>query len=82
MMLKDANSKEVIDEVKAISEDAIIKSEGKYYLLVLKNKSDENFIFEKTEVKVGQTINGYTEILNKESFNDILTKGAYYINVE
>ncbi len=67
---------------KAISEDAIIKADGKFYLLVLKNKTNENFIFEKTEVEIGQTINGYTEILNKESFNDILTKGAYYINVE
>lgn len=65
------------DTVKALPTEAIIKTETGYYILALKKKEKDRFLFFKTEVKIGRQYNGYTEILNDIEDNTFITKGVY-----
>ncbi|TKB97774.1 efflux RND transporter periplasmic adaptor subunit [Pedobacter cryophilus] len=56
--------------------DAIVRFEGKQYVFVKKNKSE----FEMVEVKLGDSENGFTEIINQKNnleAEDFVVKGAY-----
>jgi hypothetical protein len=49
-------------------------------VLVKKSNDSENYIFEKRELKVGETVDGYTRILNTDDFgasDEILVNGAF-----
>ncbi|MCB9224944.1 MAG: efflux RND transporter periplasmic adaptor subunit [Crocinitomicaceae bacterium] len=65
-----------------LPESAVVAQDDLYYVLVLDKSSDNEYQFIKLEVKKGETINGYTEILN---FSDLpknamyLTKGAFQL---
>lgn len=68
--------------VNAVLDAAIVTSENKHYVFVLKKKNNENeFIFEMIEVKKGVSEVGFTEINFLEKINNtdlkIVTKGAY-----
>jgi len=62
----------VIDDKpsKALPENAIIDSNGNSYLLMLKSQENDNYIFVKKEVIIGQTYNGFTAIKNSKQFKD------------
>jgi cobalt-zinc-cadmium efflux system membrane fusion protein len=69
----------------ALPQDAIVDIEGKYFVLQLKSTSSEGYMFEKKEVQIGSSDNGFTEILNGQDFaNDaqFLTKGAFNLITE
>ncbi len=50
--------------------------------LVLLNEDDQRYYFKKTEVKIGEANAKYTEIKSPPLQDKILTKGAYFINLE
>ncbi|MFN3378233.1 MAG: efflux RND transporter periplasmic adaptor subunit [Runella zeae] len=57
-----------------LPEDAIVRYEGKQYAFI--RKTDDEF--EMKEVKIGNTENGFTELLMPEKTNqDFVIKGAY-----
>lgn len=59
----------------SLPEEAIVRFENKYYVFVSKGKQQ----FEMKEVKIGNSENGFTEIINSEQMNNeiFVTKGAY-----
>ncbi len=65
------------DTTLALPQDAVINIEGRYYVLVRNN--DKALTFERKEVKVGKSGNGYYEILNYEGLknSEILLNGAF-----
>lgn len=68
------------DSTSALPVNAVVSIEKKSYVL-LKNESSKNKLeFDKVEVKVGQTNNGFIEILNANDFSEnaqILTYGGF-----
>jgi len=66
----------------AIDHEAVLKAENKYYVLVLDKEDEKGYFFRKTEVKIGESNGQYTEIQSPQIKGDILTKGAYYVNLE
>ena len=66
----------------AISNDALITEDDKNYVLLLKSTSNENYVFEKVPVIVGERSTTAVEIMeNKRITKDskILTKGVFDI---
>ena len=70
------------DIVSAISEEAILKSEGNSYVLSLAKEDDKNYYLNKIKIEKGRLMNGNVEILNKVDVSKVLIKGAYNINVD
>jgi RND family efflux transporter MFP subunit len=66
----------------AIPIDALITENDKNYVLLVKNNSKADYIFEKTEVKVGAKSGDSIEVLENNKINKnskILTKGVFDI---
>lgn len=64
----------------AIPIDALITENDKNYVLLIKNNSKADFIFEKTEVKVGEKSADSIEIIESNKVNKnskLLTKGVF-----
>jgi cobalt-zinc-cadmium efflux system membrane fusion protein len=64
----------------AIPIDALISENNKNYVLLLKNNLEGNYIFEKTEVKVGEKSVDSIEIIENKNVNKntkILLKGVF-----
>lgn len=69
----------------AINNDALVKMDDKYYLLVMKKNDAASYYFTKKEIKIGQEKNGFTEVVEAANIpveSKILTKGAFDIVVE
>ena len=64
-------------DVLTLPQESIVSFESKDYVFVVLNKNQ----FRMTEVKTGNSENGYIEILNPEYLQDkkVITKGAYTI---
>ncbi|WP_281542010.1 efflux RND transporter periplasmic adaptor subunit [Maribacter aestuarii] len=65
---------------KALPETAIVEIAGAYFILHLTNEANSTYEFEQTEVEIGPTRNGFTEIKNPDKFKPsdrFLTKGAF-----
>lgn len=63
----------------ALPEEAVIESEGGYYVLRLSSKENGNYTFEQVAVKQGESYDGYTQII-LDALTDsdrFLTKGAF-----
>lgn len=60
-------------EVKALPEDAVVRYGNKHYVF----SEIGTKRYEMTEVAIGSTENGFTEILNAENLTKVVTKGAY-----
>lgn len=60
----------------AIPEESVVSFEGYNYLFVKSNKKNT---FEFREVEIGNTENGWTQVLNSEIFqnHEIVVKGSY-----
>jgi cobalt-zinc-cadmium efflux system membrane fusion protein len=60
----------------AVPEESIVSFEGRNYLFV---KSNQKNTFEFREVEIGNTENGWTQVLNSEIFQNqqIVVKGSY-----
>lgn len=64
----------------ALPQNAAIEIDGSYFVLVLEKTSDNGYSFLKKEVKIGQSTEGYVEILNSQDFSDttqFLLKGGF-----
>lgn len=63
------------NEVSALPEEAVVRFGNKYFIFIQTGARQ----FEMTEVEVGNSENGYTEIRNATAFEvkDIVVKGAY-----
>ncbi|MDR2148809.1 MAG: efflux RND transporter periplasmic adaptor subunit [Tannerella sp.] len=61
------------NEVAALPEDAIVRYGNKHYVFV--EKGDKTF--EMTEIQIGGTENGFTEIINASASEKVVIKGAY-----
>lgn len=69
-------------KLPALIQEAVIQNEDKSYVLV-KEKEDENhFYFTKTKVETGLVDAQYIEIKSPTIQAEVLTNGAYYINLE
>ena len=63
----------------ALPADAVVDLDGAHYILVKKSFADGRYVFVQQPVKVGQSNDGYTQILNAAAFADadILINGAF-----
>lgn len=63
----------------SLPEEAIIESEGSFYVLRLVDQQNGNHVFERVSVKHGSTFDGYTEIFASElnETDQFLTKGVF-----
>lgn len=69
----------------SLPQEALVDVEGKYYVLVLQNKTDNEYIFTKKEVKTGLSNENQIEILNYQDFEEnaeFLVKGAFNLITE
>lgn len=68
-------------ESKALPKEAVIEIDNNFFVLVLKNKKDGNYTFEKVKINVGESNESYAEVLNSNDFNnkEIATKGVYML---
>ena len=66
----------------ALPENAVLKREGKNYVLLIENENAEEFEILPVEVKIGANYNGFTAIEKTEEFkadSKFLTKGAFVL---
>ncbi len=64
----------------ALPETAVVNLDESFYVLQLKEQQNGSFLFDRVEVKPGNTQGGMTQILNAADFNkdaQFLTKGAF-----
>ncbi len=70
---------------KSLPLDAVVEENGKHYVLLLLNKTDTDYTFEKREVKIGSAGEAYIEILNASDFkenSEFLVTGAFNLITE
>jgi len=70
------------DTVKALPNDAIIKTESGYAILVLEKQQDNGYSMKKVDIIIGNKHNGYTQVLTDIGSYKVLTKGLYNIVIE
>ena len=66
----------------ALPEDAVVENEGKNYVLLIENETDDEFKIHPVAVKIGTTYNGFTAIENASQFkadDRFLTKGGFVL---
>lgn len=69
-------------DLMAIDHEAVLQVDGKSYVLVLEKVDDQSYYFRKQEVKAGLSNGKNIEIKSPQIDAEILTKGAYFINLE
>jgi cobalt-zinc-cadmium efflux system membrane fusion protein len=74
-MVVNAEIELATNKVVALPEEAIVRFENKHYIFVSKHAKQ----FEMKEVEIGNSENGFTEIINLGHINNeiYVTKGAY-----
>ena len=73
------------DTLIALPESAIVKLRENNFVLLKTRSSEDQLSFEKREVVIGQSKNGYSEILNSSDFagdDEFLVKGAFNLITE
>ena len=68
--------------VEALPMDAIIKADGREFIFVLEEKDQDEYHFQRIEVKTGTAQLGYTQLSvlqPLEKSQNIVIKGAYYL---
>lgn len=78
----EGNIFSTIDSAMAIPQTAIINSENESYVLVLKNKDDSNYYFQKEKIDKGRSSKNYIEIKEQLSSNELLVEGGYNVQIE
>ena len=69
----------------SLPEEALVDIDGKYYVLMLNNYTQDKYFFSKKEVKAGLSNDGNVEILNHADFSEntqFLVKGAFNLITE
>ncbi|MDA0195726.1 MAG: efflux RND transporter periplasmic adaptor subunit [Bacteroidetes bacterium] len=72
----------IIDAVKspALPQEAVVNIDKSYFVIVKKSSNAEILAFEKAEVRVGKTDQGFVQIINHEDFgedSEFLAEGAF-----
>ncbi|MHC1707050.1 MAG: efflux RND transporter periplasmic adaptor subunit [Bacteroidales bacterium] len=70
------------DSVIAAPEEALLKTDNDYYLLVMEKKDKDKYYFKKIRVKTGRLYKGFVEIITDLKVKGVLIKGAYNIQIE
>lgn len=68
------------DSLPALPQEAIVNIDELHYVLVKTAEEPEGIKFDRKEIQVGKTANGFTEIKNAGDFNEnfeFLVKGAF-----
>ena len=68
-------------ESSAIPEQALIKDEDRYYVLILVGEDNTHYIFRKMPVSIGVIQQGYAEVLDK-GLKKVLTEGSYNLSTQ
>lgn len=69
----------------SLPQDALVDIDGRYYVLVLQNETNDGYAFTKKEVKAGLSNENKIEILNYQDFEEnakFLVKGAFNLIIE
>lgn len=69
-------------DAMALPSDAIIKSGGDYFVLIVDKKDKNNYSLHKEKVKIGNESKGYTEIIEENDLDKVLIKGVYNISID
>lgn len=69
------------DSVPAVPDEALIKSDADYFVLVLDKQANGRYVFSPANVSIGRRENGYTELLEPIITGQLLVKGAYGLDV-
>lgn len=77
----EANIITQIDTVAALPKSALVRTENKHYILALKNKDSDKYVFIKQIVVIGRDYKDYIEIIDNNIDGLLLTKGGYNINI-
>ncbi|AMC10049.1 cation transporter [Lutibacter profundi] len=65
-------------EKQALPIETVLEKDGEYFVLVLREKNNETYKFEKIKVEIGEKNEDWIEILDNNLENiQILTKGAF-----
>lgn len=67
---------------KALPNESIQKSEGKYYVFVVEKNENEIYYLRKENIKIGHISNGFTEIIEGNNLKKVLISGAYNLQME
>lgn len=73
------------EKSQSLPTNAVVSVENKQFVLVKKGGSKGQFTFEKQEVKVGQTVDGFVHVLNPNEFekdDEFLINGAFNLITE
>ncbi|MCE1156815.1 MAG: efflux RND transporter periplasmic adaptor subunit [Bacteroidales bacterium] len=65
------------DSVPAVPDEALIKGDAGYQVLILDKKTNGTYYFKKSDVLIGRQMNGFVEIKGAPIEGDLLVKGAY-----
>lgn len=68
--------------VKALPESAILKAGNKYFIYALNNYNNETYYLDKVEVSIGQTYNGFVEIIDAPQIEQIIITGLDNLSIE
>lgn len=68
-----------LDSIPALPNDAIIKTDTGYVVLVLVKKENDSYYFKKTEIVIGRQSASHTEVLSELQKSKVLIKGVYNI---
>jgi cobalt-zinc-cadmium efflux system membrane fusion protein len=69
-------------QVVSLPEDAVVDVDNKNYVILIKEESGDVVIAEQIEVKVGETVNGLTEIIQNQEFtknSKFIIKGGFQL---
>lgn len=68
------------DSLPALPNEATVNLEDKHYVLIKTGEDSDSLKFERREIQIGKTANGFTEIKNADDFtenSEFLVKGAF-----
>lgn len=69
-------------QVSFLPEDAVVDVDNQNYVLLVKEESADNVICEQHEVRIGETINGMTEVIQNQGFAQdarFIVKGGFQL---
>lgn len=69
-------------KLPALIHEAVIQNDEKSYVLVKEKEDESHFYFSKTKVETGLVDSKFIEIKSPAIQAEVLTNGAYYINLE
>jgi len=75
-------AKIIVDQksAAALPSEAIIKSGEDYYVFVVDKTENQMYFLRKEKVNIGNSLNGYTEIIGGGKLSKVVTNGVYNLN--